>query len=127
MTLADLVGISWVVHGRSLEGIDCVGLAILAQEVLDGRKLIFAQDYDEGNIYEQSSIIRGEVVRLFAPVEVPHRGDVGLFFFESCWHLATFTDRTHFLHILEGQTSRISRLTPVYKRYMEGVYTWRER
>lgn len=127
MTLADLVGIPWVVHGRDLDGLDCVGLAVLAQKVLCGRDLDFPQDYGDKDQYEKSEIIKTEVERLFSPAESPEPGAVGLFFFDVCWHVATFTDRTHFLHIFEGKTSRISRLTPAYRRFLRGVYTWRER
>jgi hypothetical protein len=124
MTLSDLVGIPWVVGGRDLDGIDCVGLAILAQEVLCERDLSFPQEYGESDQYEKSVIIKEEVERLFIPAEVPEPGAVGLFYFGECWHVATFTDKTHFLHIFEGQHSRVSRLTPGYKRHLKGVYRW---
>jgi hypothetical protein len=126
MTLADLVGIPWQVGGRSLGGIDCVGLAILAQKVLCGRDFQFPQRYGGKDQYEKSEIIKTEVERLFVPIEDPEPGALGLFFFDVCWHVTTFTDRTHFLHVFEGERSRISRLTPAYRRYLKGVYAWRE-
>jgi hypothetical protein len=127
MTLADLVGVPWKVRGRGLDGLDCVGLAVLAQKVLCGRSLSFGSaEYDEKNQYDRSSLIRDEVERLFRPADAPSSGAVALFFFESCWHVATFTDRTHFLHIFEGGTSRISRLTQAYRRHLKGVYVWSE-
>lgn len=127
MTLADLIGIPWKVRGRSLTGIDCVGLATMAQELFHGREINFPQDYDEGNYLNQSEIILHEVLRLFEPTDKPKQGDIGLFFFQNCWHVVTFTDTNHFLHIFEGKTSRISRLTPAYMRFLKGVYKWRER
>lgn len=127
MTLADLVGIPWKVGGRDRSGIDCVGLAILAQKVLCGRDLEFRQSYDELNQYERSVLIRDEVERVFEREEPPRTGSVGLFYFEKCWHVVTFTDAMHFLHVFEGRTSRISRLTPAYRRYLKGVYAWPER
>ena len=122
MTLADLVGIPWKVGGRDRSGIDCVGLAILAQKVLRGRDLDFRQPYDEPTQYERSVLIRDEVERIMERTTAPRIGSVGLFFFEKCWHVVTFTDAMYFLHVFEGRTSRISRLTPAYRRYLRGVY-----
>ncbi len=126
MKLADLVGIPWRVGGRGLDGVDCVGLAILAQATLCGRNMSFSAEYDERSQYDRSSLIRDEVERLFRPAEAPEEGAVVLFFFESCWHVATFVDGTRFLHIFEGRTSRISRMTSAYRRYVKGVYVWPE-
>ena len=124
MTLDDLVGIPWKVGGRDRDGIDCVGLAILAQKVLCGRDFEFSQGYDDGDMYARSSIIRDEVERLFEPAKEAEPGAIGLFLFDECWHAATFVDRTRFLHVFENRTSGISRLTPVYKRFLKGVYVW---
>lgn len=127
MTLADLVGVPWKVRGRGLDGLDCVGLAVLAQKVLCGRELEFPQEYDEEDQYERSAVIREEVGRIFRETaREAAAGRVGLLFFEPCWHVVTFTDRTHFLHIFEGGTSRISRLTQAYRRHLKGVYVWPE-
>jgi len=122
MMLSDLVGIPWKVGGRSLNGIDCVGLAILAQRVLCERELSFPQKYGESDQHEKSVIIKEEVERLFSPAKAPETGAVGLFYFGDCWHVATFTGATHFLHIFPGQTSRIHKLTRAYKNICKGVY-----
>ncbi len=127
MTLADLVGIPGKVGGRDRSGIDCVGLAILAQKVLCDRDLDFRQSYDESTQYERSVLIRDEVERIMERTTAPRIGSVGLFYFEKCWHVVTFTDAMYFLHVFEGRTSRISRLTPAYRRYLKGVYAWPER
>ena len=127
MTLADLVGIPWKVGGRDRSGIDCVGLAILAQKVLCDRDLDFRQSYDESTQYERSVLIRDEVERIMERTTAPRIGSVGLFYVEKCWHVVTYTDAMYFLHVFEGRTSRISRLTPAYRRYLKGVYAWPER
>ena len=117
-----MIGIPWLAKGRDRSGIDCVGLAILAQKVLCDRDLDFRQSYDESTQYERSVLIRDEVERIMERTTAPRIGSVGLFYFEKCWHVVTFTDAMYFLHVFEGRTSRISRLTPAYRRYLRGVY-----
>jgi len=126
MTMVDLVGIPWQVHGRDTSGIDCVGLALLAQDVMCGRRLHFGQEYTAEDLGEKSQVISAEIVRYFVPCGEPCFAGVGVFEFPECLHVGTFVSRTHFLHIFEQRTSRISRLTPVYKRYLKEVYAWPE-
>lgn len=133
MILADLVGIPWKIGGRNTTGTDCVGLAIMAQKAINNRELHFLQVYNMYNIYQKSRIIRDEIMQMCVPIETPEEGSLGLFFFPGGvetpggWHVVTFVDGERFLHIFEERESRISRLTPAYRRYLEGVYTWRER
>jgi cell wall-associated NlpC family hydrolase len=119
-----LVGIPWLPGGRSLNGADCLGLAILAQEILFERIVPDIWDFEPEKIFLESERIREEITKVMIPVSDYAPGNVILFEFEAGLHLGTVVAPQLFLHIYEGQKSRVSRLTPAYKSRIKGVFGW---
>lgn len=117
--LASLVGIPWKSGGRSTDGIDCVGLAALAQAVLWGREYPVPEGYDPERDTEREPFLL-EWVRSFArECASPVVGGLVVlrlrFAGTEYLHIGTIVEPGEFLQIFPGGTSRISRFADKYR------------
>lgn len=110
-----MIGIPWKTKGRDRNGIDCVGLALLAQRELYGREYPFPFDYDpetgdESVLLEWLDSIADEVT----DGDVPRNGDLVVYRMPAAdgvirHHVGTVVGGA-LLHIYPGKTSRKVRL-----------------
>ena len=103
-----MIGIPWKAKGRDHNGIDCVGLAILAQKELFGREFSFPFDYDPETGDERVLLVWLEDIADEA--DVPHDGDLVIYRLPGAdgvvrHHIGTVVDEA-LLHIYPGKTSR---------------------
>lgn len=126
-----LVGIPWEVGGTTVRGCDCIGLAIMAQNIFFDRNFDFPE-FDSSRNEIESKRMRAEFPVLYNmhPVKGAHRsGDWGVITFGACDHVITFLEPNQALHIIEGGTSRISTFRSILKkiqlfRYREEGHKW---
>ncbi|WP_446744303.1 NlpC/P60 family protein [Silvibacterium acidisoli] len=113
----DLLAIPYVEHGRTLEGMDCVGLFMEIQRRL-GRHL---------PVYESDPTILADSLIAWERVETPEAGDgVLLFSSDPPWHLATVIGPNEMIHGKEGAGMVVERFdTPAHRRCIEGFYRWK--
>lgn len=119
-----MIGIPWKAKGRDRDGIDCVGLALMAQKELFGMEYNFPFDYDpmgddEGVLVKWISTIADRVEE---PIEgdvviyaIPHRSGIK-------YHIGTVVSGG-LLHIGPNSTSRIIRFN---RKRIYGIYRGRE-
>lgn len=126
-----MIGIPWKTKGRDRSGIDCVGLALLAQRELYGREYAFPFDYDP--LTDDESILINWVESIADRVDKPQDGDLIIYRMpcngEDKHHIGTVVDEA-LLHIYPGKSSRKVRIRMkrIYKIYRaREVETWRER
>lgn len=127
-----MIGIPWKTKGRDRDGIDCVGLAILAQKELYGREYAFPFDYDPETGDER--VLLDWLKYIAYEVDVPHDGDLVVYRMTGTdgvvrHHIGTVVDGA-LLHIYPGKSSRKVkfRMKRIYKIYRaREVETCRER
>jgi cell wall-associated NlpC family hydrolase len=122
MTYADLAGIPWKVGGMDYDGVDCLGLAYLAQRDLYGNNLDISYIYKEDNILRMSKIIMQEMTKFAAPVDIPLMGDVAILKFRASLHIATYVDSDLLLHTSRNKESRLVRLSGGMGGFLHGFY-----
>lgn len=121
--LSDLIGIPWKYGGRSLAGVDCGGLALLAQSVLFGRDYSAAAVVDTSIDYEtQSRSIFDRLATIMERKNEICHGDILVFRFASCIHTGTYLDGAKILHIHDGGRSRISPYTRMFRDRLAAIY-----
>lgn len=104
-TISGLIGIPWLLGGRTPEGCDCLGLAILAQRELFGKVVEDVWIYDRETYREVSRIAPRDIVRIGAgEVETPRDGDVAFLLLRGYGHLSTVVGEG-LLTIFEGSRS----------------------
>jgi len=100
-----LTGIPWKVGGRGRDGVDCLGLALLAQRELFGRHIEDVWRYDESTYRAVSLTAPADLLELGAvEVSEPLDGDVAFLRVRDCGHLSTWIDG-RLLTIYEGRPS----------------------
>lgn len=109
-----LTGIPWKVGGRDRGGVDCLGLALLAQKELFGRHIEDIWRYDEST-YRSASLSAPVDLLMLGAVEVaePLDGDVAFLRIRNWGHLSTWVDG-RLLTIYEGRPS-------MWRKPMSGV------
>ena len=112
--LQSFVGIPWRVGGRGFDGLDCVGLALLAQRELWGREYPFPWDYNPERDVALETVMYDWLPTISTPCADPVV--VGIVVIELTVsgmrykHLATVVDDNMMLHIYPQHRSRMSRL-----------------
>ena len=116
--LNNLIGLPW---GFGPGRTDCLRLAIAAQETY-GRVIPLAWDYTPENYEARTRDIRRELEKISDKITAPEPGAVVLFDFSPVFHLGTFIDVAHFLHIPRNSTSRMTRWSVPYQKRTIGIY-----
>ena len=127
-----MIGIPWKTKGRDRDGIDCVGLALLAQKELFGREYEFPFDYDPETGDEK--ILLDWLEDIADEADIPQNGDLVIYRMPGIdgvviHHIGTVVDDA-LLHIYPGKSSRKVKLMMcrIYKIYRaREVETCRER
>jgi len=113
-----MIGIPWQTKGRDHDGIDCVGLALLAQKELYGRAYPFPFDYDPETGDETTLLLWLEGIA--DEVDEPQDGDLVIFRIPGVerHHIGTVVGDA-LLHIYPGKSSRMVkfRMNRIYKIY----------
>ncbi len=127
--LQSFVGIPWRVGGRSFDGIDCVGLALLAQRELWGRELSFPWDYNPERDVNLETAICQWIPHVLPACDAPVIGGVVVFEFVinkvGYKHIATIIDRNLILHIYPKHKSIITSLN-AHRNRVWGYFAARE-
>ena len=114
----DLLPVPYLAHGRTLQGLDCVGVFMEVQRRL-GHALPF---------YESDPATLESVLPRWEKVDVPQPGD-GILIRSSApdWHVATVISPFEMVHGKEGAGVVVERFdSPAYARRIEGFYRWKE-
>ena len=127
-----MIGIPWKTKGRDRSGIDCVGLALLAQKELFGREYEFPFDYDPETGDE--NILLDWLEYIADEADIPQNGDLVIYRMPGIdgivkHHIGTVVGGA-LLHIYPGKSSRKVkiRMKRIYKIYRaKEVETCRER
>ncbi len=116
-----MIGIPWLAKGRDRSGIDCVGLALLAQRELYGREYAFPFDYDPETGDER--VLLDWLDCIADEADAPRDGDLVVYRMPGAdgvtrHHIGTVVDEA-LLHIYPGKTSRKVkiRMKRIYKIY----------
>lgn len=119
--LKSLIGIPW---GQT----DCLALAVLAHEVLAGKKIFSRHSllWNEDNITERSLNIAKYIGEYADMVTEPDTGDIGIMRMCGGLHVFTFIDKFHVLHIKRGGKSSITRYNEEMKRRTTAFYRWKD-
>ena len=117
-----MIGIPWKTKGRDRDGIDCVGLALLAQKELYGREYDFPFDYDPETGDER--VLLDWLEDIADEADVPHDGDLVIYRLPGAdgvvrHHIGTVVDEA-LLHIYPGKSSRkvkfrMKRIHKIYR------------
>ena len=127
--LQSFVGIPWRVGGRGFDGIDCVGLALLAQRELWGREYPFPWRYNPEKDVSLESVMYDWLPTISTPCAAPVVGGIAVVELAVSGvrykHLATIVEPNLMLHIYPGHKSRLSRLKN-YERRIFGCFEAKE-
>ncbi|MEG1603838.1 MAG: hypothetical protein RR340_09540 [Cloacibacillus sp.] len=115
----DLIGLPW---GFAPGQIDCLKLALAAQDKIYGRVISLAWNYTPENYEARTHDILHELEMISDRITAPEPGAVLLFDFAPVYHLGTFISLTHFLHIPRDGTSRLTRWSVPYQKRTIGIY-----
>lgn len=119
-----MIGIPWKTKGRDRHGVDCVGLALLAQKELYGREYDFSYDYNP--LTDDESILINWVEGIADKVDKPQDGDLIIYRMpvnsENKHHIATVVDGA-LLHIYPFKKSQMTR---IHKQRIYGIFRGRE-
>lgn len=121
--LPDLVGIPWRVGGRDFDGVDCVGLVVLAQRVLFGRD--YSEIAEPGPVedYEARSLeILDRLPAVMERVTEIRHGDILLFRFAACVHIGTYLEGGKVLQIFDNTESRITDYGRYFRDRQIAIY-----
>jgi cell wall-associated NlpC family hydrolase len=118
-------GIPYLHGGRTMEGLDCIGLVWLFYQKY-GIKI---QDSD-GKVYEPDwyrrdpdRFLRGLQTQ-GAPVSLSQLQPLDLVYFKiggSVTHAAVMIDPHHFLHVMIREVVHVTRLNPSWRRRLAGA------
>ena len=132
MTLEDLIGIPWRAGGRDTDGCDCVGLALLVQQELWGRKFPFPHQYDpESDVVLEERLFRW-LHKIARPVINPAPGRLVVMQMtvggHRFLHLGTLLDGAplRMLHTYPGHRSQAVRFHGRYLARVRGYFDGEE-
>ncbi len=113
----DLLPVPYLKDGRTLAGLDCVGVFLEVQRRL-GRTL---------PLYESDPAILAASLGKWERVEAHEPGDgVLIYSADPPWHLATVISAVEMIHGKQGCGVVVERLdAPAYRRRIEGFYRWK--
>jgi cell wall-associated NlpC family hydrolase len=119
------VGIPYKHLGRDLNGLDCLGLAYLFY-----KDFHIAIPDNDGNRYEQNwadvdpgRYLRG-ILTVGKAVPIERLEPLDFIYFRIkgiVSHAGVMVDSSRFLHVLEGGTVQISRLSSTWRRRLAGA------
>ena len=96
LKLSRYVGIPWLLGGRTLQGCDCLGLALLVQREIFGRVIPDVWHYDGENYGAMSLVFPDEMIRIgFIEVQDPLHGDVAFTKIARMGHVSTLLFGAH--------------------------------
>lgn len=122
--LSSLIGIPWLLGGRTRYGCDCLGLALMAQRDLFGRVITDRWQYDGGDFLAMSLRFPDEMLDLgFREIDKPKDGDVGYLRIAGAGHLATFISGAH-LTITQYTSSTWKVRKVPFRWFRPGVTAW---
>lgn len=131
--IGDYVGIPYLLHGTTREGLDCWGLPRLWYREQYGIELPsfgdrYGRELDAVERAHIAEVVRGESPK-WQSIRQGHeqRGDLVLFRVagEEA-HLGVVLDAGRFLHARPGTDSCVERYdSPVWARRVAGFYRWR--
>jgi len=115
LTLKDLIGVPYSIHGRDLSGLDCYGCGILAAYILTKKKLKDIQYIDNSieqeqkflpllNVEKTNEIARGNILEMTLFNEL---------------HIGVIVDSKTFIHATRNQGVRIS---PIQAYEIHAIY-----
>ena len=113
----DLLPVPYLKNGRTLAGLDCVGVFLEVQRRL-GRTL---------PAYESNPAMLAAALGAWVKVEDPEPGDgVLIRSHDPRWHLATVIGGVEMIHGKDGCGVVVERFdSPEYARRVEGFYRWK--
>jgi cell wall-associated NlpC family hydrolase len=124
--MRELIGIPWREYGHDLDGCDCLGLVLLAQERLFGRAVPCKTEWfaPGSESYAEHSV---RTCQSFMEYLRPAREMVpgvimGFRLSNGYVHAATCVEGGRILHIFEGGRSRVSELTGTLRRCLFGLF-----
>jgi cell wall-associated NlpC family hydrolase len=112
MSLGDLIGIPYKVHGSDVDGADCLGLVkLFNKKILNINFPDFTELYRDPNDLVLLDSRVAEQKRRFDAITEPTFGDIILFRIGAyACHLGIYIDESTFLHSHFGHDSAIDRL-----------------
>ena len=127
---SSFVGIPYQAHGRSRNGVDCYGLAMLFYLHCTGEELPDCE-YNVSNSAEQSLVIqRASFREQFKKAEIPAPLDLVLMeYYGSPSHIGIYVGNSYVLHASQKSAVILSNLTDTVgfrtmKDRVEGYYRW---
>lgn len=117
--LNDLIGQPW---GFGAGQTDCLRLALAAHKAIFGEEIPLMWSYTPENYEARTRDIEHELKKIAYKIAAPEPGAVVLFDFSPVFHLGTFVDVAHFLHIPRNSTSRMTRWSTPYQKRTIGIY-----
>lgn len=128
--LMSLVGIPWLAGGRDEAGIDCIGLALLAQKRLWGRHYPWPHNYIPGRDTDQEEAIYSWLPSIAEPCDGPEVGGLVVMWLsvdgQPFGHIGTIVDTGRMLHTSPGGSSRVARFSGAYRRRTREFFRARE-
>jgi len=112
-----IVGIPWKVGGRDENGVDCVGLALLAQKELCGKTYPFPHNYNpETDVFKEAELLEW-LHSIAEEVSIPEvYGLVVIQLPLLGMHIGTFVAINKVLHTFPGGSSRIVPFDGMFKK-----------
>lgn len=134
MSIGDYVGIPYVLHGATREGIDCWNLPRLWYLEQYGIELPsfgdrYGRELDAAERAHIAELVRGESEKWTRVRQgKEERGDLVLFAIAGAEaHLGVVIEPGRFLHARPGTDSCVERYdSPIWRRRFAGFYRWRQ-
>lgn len=126
MGCADLIGIPYQEHGRTLSGSDCMGIVYLFNRKLGKQVPDYRTEYASSIDPEAVNQVVEQHQSEWLEVEEPEVGDLLLFCIRG-WpvHVGVYIGGNRFLHSLKGCNSCIERLNSItWNRRLKKVLRW---
>jgi cell wall-associated NlpC family hydrolase len=122
MEIKDLIGAPYAEHGRSLQGLDCYGCAILAEKILTGKELpdVF---YENPTVEQKAEVMK--IVEEGVPhtlLDKPEKGAVvEIFVLGRPSHVGVCLGGGMFIHAMK-KTGVVIEPLRRYGRRIKGYY-----